>query len=49
VESKIILDTDKITIYGPINNTCWASKTPCSYNPNLKSSNYLWMDMVSRK
>ena len=49
VNSKVILETDNIIIYSPIENTCWASKTPCSYNPNLKSDKFLWMDMVSRK
>ena len=27
---------------------CWASKTPCSYNPNLGIKKFLWMDMVYR-
>ena len=27
---------------------CWASKTPCSYDRNLKSEKFLWMNMVFR-
>jgi len=49
VESKISASSDDIKIYSPIDNTCWASKTPCSYNPNLKLNQFLWMEMVSRK
>ena len=48
VNSKIITQNENIKIYIP-NKSCWASKTPCSYNDNIKLNNFLWMDMVSRK
>ena len=48
VDSKIIFENKKSTIYSPIDNSCWASKTPCSYNKKLKMDKFLWMDMVSR-
>ena len=35
VKSEIITEYDKIKIYKPVNNMCWASKTPCSYNINI--------------
>ena len=46
VKSEIITRSKNITIYKPKNNMCWASRTPCSYNPNIKVKNYLWMKMV---
>jgi len=49
VESKIITEYKDLKIFNPLNNTCWASKTPCSYNTNLKISNFLWMKMILRK
>jgi hypothetical protein len=49
VESEIITEDIDLKIYNPLNNTCWASKTPCSYRTNLKISNFLWMKMISRK
>ena len=49
VESKIIAEDRDLMIYSPIKNSCWGSKTPCSYHTNLKISNFLWMKMVSRK
>ena len=48
VDSKIIFKNKKSIIYSPIDNSCWASKTPCSYNKKLKVGKFLWMDMVSR-
>ncbi len=49
VSSEVIYDNGEFKIFTPVGNSCWASKTPCSYNTNLKLKNYLWMDMVSRK
>ena len=49
VDSKIIAEDKDLKIFSPVNNSCWGSKTPCSYNTNLKISNFLWMKMVSRK
>ena len=49
VESKITAHKGDFKIFSPINNQCWASKTPCSYNPNLQIKDFLWMKMVSRK
>lgn len=48
INSKIIYNNEKFVIYSPINGSCWASKTPCSYNSRLKMDKFLWMDMVSR-
>ena len=28
------------------NKMCWASKTPCSNNKNLKLEKFLWMNMI---
>ena len=49
VESKIITEDKDLKIFNPLNNTCWASKTPCSYKTNLKISNFLWMKMILTK
>lgn len=49
VESKLIAEDKDLKIFSPIKNSCWGSKTPCSYYPNLKISNFLWMKMVLRK
>lgn len=48
VNSRIIVRNEDVNIFNPDKN-CWASKTPCSYNTNLKLKNFLWMNMVSRK
>ena len=48
VESELIEEKEGVKIFIPINNYCWASRTPCSYNKNLKIKNFLWMKMVSR-
>ena len=48
IDSKIIFKNKKSILYTPLNGSCWASKTPCSYNKRLKMSKFLWMDMVSR-
>ena len=48
VESKIIFKNKENIIYRPIDHSCWASKTPCSYNKSLKMSKFLWMNKVSR-
>lgn len=48
VESKIIVKNNNIAIFNP-NKSCWASKTPCSYNTNLELKNFFWMNMVFRK
>ena len=49
VESRIIADKDNLKIFHPIKNSCWASKTPCSYYTDLQIKDFLWMKMVSRK
>ena len=49
VDSIITAEDKDLKIFSPIKNSCWGSKTPCSYNTNLKISNFLWMKMVSRK
>ena len=46
VKSEIITSSNGLTIYKPIDNMCWGSKTPCSYNTNIKLKKYLWMKMV---
>jgi len=48
VNSRIIVSNEDVNIFNPDKN-CWASKTPCSYNTNLKLKKFLWMNMVSRK
>lgn len=49
VKSIITAEDKDLKIFSPVKNSCWGSKTPCSYNTNLKISNFLWMKMVSRK
>ena len=49
VETKIIAKDVDIKINKPLNRYCWASKTPCSNDDNLKIGNFLWMKMISRK
>ena len=49
VESRIIAEKDNLKIFNPIKNSCWASKTPCSYSTDLQIKDFLWMKMVSRK
>ena len=49
VDLKIIAESSNLKIYNPINNACWASKTPCSYYPKLQIKDFLWMKMISRK
>ena len=46
VKSEIITSSNGLTIYKPKDNMCWGSKTPCSYNTNIKLKKYLWMKMV---
>ena len=46
VKSEIIIIANDLTIYKPINSMCWASKTPCSYNPRVRLKKYLWMKMI---
>jgi len=46
VKSEIITSTNDLVIYKPKNNMCWASKTPCSYNPGIRLKKYLWMKMI---
>ena len=48
VFGNIVLTNEHLKIFNP-DKSCWASKTPCSYNTNLKLKNFLWMNMVSRK
>ena len=38
VKSKQIVSKNNLIVYKPINNMCWASKTPCSYNTNINIS-----------
>ena len=47
VKSELIINSPEIFVYKPINNMCWASKTPCSYNSNIQVKNYLWMKMIN--
>ena len=49
VDSKTVVRDDDLKIYNPVDKMCWASKTPCSYNTNLKLGHFFWMKMVSRK
>ena len=49
VDSKIAVRDDDLKIYNPVDRMCWASKTPCSYNTDLKLGHFFWMKMVSRK
>ena len=47
VNSEIILEKDDFIIYSTMDNKmCWASKTPCSNNKNLKLEKFLWMNMI---
>ena len=46
VKSEIITSSNGLVIYKPKDNMCWGSKTPCSYNTNIKLKKYLWMKMV---
>ena len=46
VKSEIITSSNDLVIYKPKNNMCWASKTPCSYNPGIRLKKYLWMKMI---
>ena len=36
VKSNVVYEDHSFKIYTPIKNMCWASKTPCSYAPNLE-------------
>ncbi len=49
VDSKIAVRDDDLKIYNPGDKMCWASKTPCSYSPDLKLDHFFWMKMISRK
>ena len=49
VNSEIIIDKNGQKIFAPIGNSCWSSKTPCSYNKNLKIDKFLWLNMVYRE
>ena len=49
VKSEIIISSNNLTLYKPKDNMCWASKTPCSYNTNIKIKKYLWMNMIYKK
>lgn len=47
VESMVILDEGNFKIYSTKNGKmCWATKTPCSYYKNVKSSDFLGLKMV---
>ncbi len=48
IESIRVFKNDNLEIFSPINQMCWASKTPCSYHKSFNYSNFLWMDVVSR-
>ncbi len=49
VEPELVHKNDKFILYSTKNKKmCWASKTPCSYDKNLKSDKFLWMNMVFR-
>ena len=49
VKTKIIAEDKNFKIFQPIGNSCWAAKTPCTYNSELKIDKFLWMNMVYRK
>ena len=46
VKSKVILSQKNFLVFKPIDNMCWASKTPCSYNSNIKIKDLLWMKVI---
>ncbi len=49
VEPELIHKRDNFHLYSTKNKKmCWASQTPCSYDRNLKSKKFLWMNMVYR-
>jgi len=49
VEHELVHKRDNFYLYSTKNKKmCWASKTPCSYDRNLKSKKFLWMNMVYR-
>ena len=49
VHSKVVAENEYKKIFFPVNNRCWASKTPCSYYKDLRLEKILWMDAVIRK
>ena len=46
VKQEVITSSKGLTIFRPINDMCWASKTPCSYNSNIDIKKYYWMNMI---
>ncbi len=49
VNSKINFTNSQITVYSPIDNMCWASKTPCSYRGNITSINKYGFTVIVKK
>ena len=49
VKHEIIFQNDNIKIYHPVNNMCWNTPTPCSYNKKIKLENKYYFNVVSRK
>ncbi len=49
VEPELVHKRDNFSLFSTKDKKmCWASKTPCSYDRNLKSEKFLWMNMVFR-
>ena len=49
VESEVIIEYENFNIYAPKDGKmCWASKTPCSYNRNIKLKKLLNFYIVMR-
>jgi hypothetical protein len=49
VESKKILDNVDFKVYSTLNNKmCWASKTPCSNFPKIKTEKFFGFNVVYR-
>ena len=47
IKTKIVAENDIYKVFKPEeNNKCWASKTPCSYNKEIKIGKFFWMNMV---
>tara|TARA_X000000950_G_scaffold38683_1_gene41358 strand:- start:9661 stop:11343 length:1683 start_codon:yes stop_codon:yes gene_type:complete len=49
VESKISFKNSDFIVYNPIDNMCWASKTPCAYSDIITSKNKFGFKIILRK
>jgi hypothetical protein len=49
IKSEITHNKENFKVYSPVGGSCWASKTPCSYNRTLDSYKKLGFNIVFRK